>query len=313
LTKKITGALLILIALFMILRPQPNLFAAPTLQTSTPTPAPTEEPMEEGADMASAPAAADEAAVEPTIAELAARIDALQAQIDELAAAHAEMEASAAPAEVTTAVYLLDTAGLHELDVRLNEDGLIEPSDAGNVGRVARLLSSVAWPQALAGDAVHLTDLLKQLATALENDDAETAAPLATQVHDLGHDFSHATEEWVSAAALISDTHVAGQAFRVTSAVYLLDTAGLHDIDVRLNEEGVIQAADAGLVGRVARLRSAVDWPDDLSTGARGWVDVLLELAPALDNEDVEAAAPLATEAHDVGHEFSHEAEHWLG
>jgi hypothetical protein len=207
----------------------------------------------------------DAAAIEPTLAELAARIEALEAQVQALSRA-AESHAASAN-EVTTAVYLLDTAGLHDIDVRLNEEDLIEPSDAGAVARVARLLATVAWPEDLAEGGAALTDLLTQLAAALTDDDLETAAPLATQAHETQHDFSHAAEHWLGETTMMSGSHAAGQAFRVTSAVYLLDTAGLHDIDVRLNEEGVIEPSDAGAVARVARLLPSVDWPEDLAGG----------------------------------------------
>ncbi|MEZ4728502.1 MAG: hypothetical protein R3E79_15315 [Caldilineaceae bacterium] len=84
--------------------------------------------------------------------------------------------------------------------MRLNEEGVIEPADAGRVARVARLLSSVDWPEALATEAVTLTNVLTALTTALTDDDLETAAPLATQVHETQHDFSHAAEHWLSEA-----------------------------------------------------------------------------------------------------------------
>jgi hypothetical protein len=303
--KKLTVALLVIFALLTVLHQQPHLLAAPLWQSGTPTPAPTEEPVEESVD---APAA-EEMTAEPTISDLMGRIDALQAQVDQLTAT---IHPAASPAEVTTAVYLLDTAGLHGLDERLNGEGVIEASDAGNVGRVARLLSSVVWPEPLAADAAALVETLRQLASALRDDDLEAAAPLATQAHEDQHDFSHEAEHWLGEAD-VSTTPPAGQAFRVTSAVYLLDTAGLHGLDVRLNEEGVIEARDAGVVGRVARLLSSVDWPHDLSAAAADLIDVLTQLGAALANDDLAAAAPLATQAHEDQHAFSHEAEHWLG
>jgi hypothetical protein len=36
-------------------------------------------------------------------------------------------------------------------------------------------------------------------------------------------------------------------------------------------------------------------------------------LSTALANDDLETAAPLAVDAHDLGHDLSHAAEHWLG
>lgn len=284
---------------------RPTLHAAAFVAT-TPTPAPVEEPANAAITITTTMIAEGAA---PTLADLQAQIAALQAQVDELAAAHATSH----PADlnqVTTAVYLLDNAGLHDLDVRLNEEGTIEPGDAGRVARLSRLLASVAWPEPLTTEIVTLTTALADLTIALENDDLETAAPLATLVHDVQHDFSHGVEHWAEEAA--PPVYGDGQAFRVTSAVYLLDTAGLHDLDVRLNEEGVIEAGDSGRVARVARLLDTVDWPEPLATEVVTLTTVLSDLATALENDDVTTAAPLATQVHDVQHDFSHAAEHWL-
>ncbi|MEZ4728501.1 MAG: hypothetical protein R3E79_15310 [Caldilineaceae bacterium] len=182
-TKKFSFTMIVLFGTLLLLTRQPLALAAPVAQSNTPTPTPAEE----------APAAA--AATEPTLQDLLARVDALQAQVAALEAQTATAHATTADANaVTTALYLLDTAGLHDLDVRLNEEGVIEPADAGRVARVARLLSSVAWPDALAADATALIDLLDQLATALTDDDLETAAPWRPRSDETQHDFSHAAE-----------------------------------------------------------------------------------------------------------------------
>ncbi len=216
--------------------------------------------------------------------------------------------------QVTTAIYLLDTAGLHDLDVRLNEEGVIEPGDAGTVNRVARLLSTVDWPEAVATDAISLTNVLTELGVALTNDDVAAAAPLATQVHEVQHGLSHAAEHWLGEATIAAEAHdPAGQLNRVTTAIYLLDTAGLHDLDVRLNEEGVIESGDAGTVNRVARLLSTVDWPETMATDAISLTNVMSELGAALADDNVEVAAPLSAEVHELQHGLSHAAEHWLG
>ena len=285
----------------------PFLAAAPL---SAPTPTPAEEPVivavtETMTLTTEAPAAVPTS----TLADLQAQLTALQAQLDTLTV-HGAVEETADLNQVTTAVYLLDTAGLHDLDVRLNEEGTIEPGDAGRVARVGRLLASVAWPKPLATEIVTLTTALADLTTALENDDVVAAAPLATLVHEVQHNFSHAVEHWAEEAA--APAHGGGQAFRVTNAVYLLDTAGLHDLDVQLNEEGVIEAGDSGRVARVARLLGTVDWPEPLATEVITLTTLLTDLATALENDDVTAAAPLATQVHEVQHDFSHAAEHWL-
>jgi hypothetical protein len=307
--KNVALTLLLLCGLILLGYQGSTLLAAPPQQATTATPAPTEEPLEE-AEVEATEALTETVAVaaEPTLAELEARVDRLQAQVDAL-----RLRAGLAN-EVTTAVYLLDNAGLHGLDERLNNEGVIQPGDAGRVARIARVLSSVDWPPALAEDAAALTDTLHQLASALREDDLETAASLATVAHEDQHAFSHEAEHWLSEVTVLTGEHAtAGQAFRVTSAVYLLDNADLHGLDERLNNEGVIEPADAGRVARIARLLSSVDWPPALAEDAAALTDTLNQLASALREDDLEAAAPLATIAHEDQHAFSHEAEHWLG
>lgn len=100
--------------------------------------------------------------------------------------------------QVAVATYLMDTAGLHEIDERLNGEGLIEPGDAGVVNRVNSLLTVTAWPEELQAQVGLLKETLNQYAEALANDDLEAAKPLSTQVHDQQHDLSHAIEGWQS-------------------------------------------------------------------------------------------------------------------
>ncbi len=182
--KKITPfwAVLLLVSLFWLQNRVPLTFA----QTNTPTPPPVEETEADTPDLES----------------LLARIDELEARLASLEADESEaMAAEPLPVdwvnEVTTAVYLMDSAGLHDLDVRLNEEGEIMSSDAGRVGRLARLLTTVDWPDDLAEDAETVIGVINDLSTALTEDDVEAAAPLATQVHDDGHELSHAAEHWL--------------------------------------------------------------------------------------------------------------------
>lgn len=102
------------------------------------------------------------------------------------------------------------------------------------------------------------------------------------------------------------------QVFQVTTATYLLDTAGFHAIDERINEEGRIEPGDAGTVRRVRRVVAVTDWPPGLEAKADQLVGVLDQYAEALSNDDVEAAKSLASEAHEVQHDLSHAVEAWL-
>lgn len=187
------GELLLLTGWLLFAR-QPTAFASPFAQDATPTPAEEEHTHshEEAASVMTDTAASDESA-EPTLHDLMHQIEALQAQVDELQAGTHAGHAEASANEVVTAIYLLDTAGLHALDDRLNQEKVINAGDSGNVARVAGLLASVArlYQNRWRSNATTLIDLLNSLSTALENDDVATAAPLSTQVHEAQHEFSH--------------------------------------------------------------------------------------------------------------------------
>jgi hypothetical protein len=102
------------------------------------------------------------------------------------------------------------------------------------------------------------------------------------------------------------------QVFEVTTAAYLMDTAGFHDLDDRVNEEGTILPGDAGLVHRVNQILLVTDWPAGLEAKASQLVGILEEYATALANDDLEAAKPLAAAAHEAQHDLSHAIETWL-
>jgi copper(I)-binding protein len=237
---------------------------------------------------------------------------------DQAAAPADDHAAVAAPAgqrfQAAIATYLLDTAGLHALDERLNNDGLIDPGDAGVIERVRGVLAATPWPTELAESANTLITVFDDFAAALAEDDVETAAPLAAQAHEVQHDFSHAVAQWVESHGADHQAAVDEQTRRFQAAVatYLLDTAGLHAMDERLNNDGLIDPGDAGTVQRVGGVLTATSWPTELADAAADLTTVLDQYATALSNDDAEAAAPLAAQAHEVQHDFSHAVDAWL-
>lgn len=310
----VVAALLLLTAL--ALSPSgPALFAAQSNQqaSGTPTPAPEAEataiPMAEETSVA-----ADESEAEPTLADLSARIESLEATVAELYAAH-EAAHSASYDDVNSvnvAIYLLDAAGMHELETRLVSEGEILPGDSGQVGQIGRVLSTVAWPDELAAEAAALQEMLANLSAALADDDLETVQPLSTEAHVAYHVFSHNAQMWIAEASAQKMAAAPGQANRVNTALYLLDGAGLHALAERLSEDEEILPGDSGQVGQVARLLSTVDWPEELTGDAAALHETLVALAAALADDDLESATPLADAAHDAQHDFSHAAQGWL-
>jgi hypothetical protein len=81
-------------------------------------------------------------------------------------------------------------AQLHAMDEDLNETGVIESSYIPNTRGAVRLLALTDWPADLQEEADALHDTAVELLHALEADDAETAGPLATELHEAEHDFN---------------------------------------------------------------------------------------------------------------------------
>lgn len=217
------------------------------------------------------------------------------------------------PFQVAVATYLLDTAGLHDIDERLNGEGLIDPGDAGMVNRVNQLLVATRWPEGLQGQVGSLQTTLVTYAEALADDNLEAAKLLATQAHEQQHDLSHAVEQWLGdIAGGVSSLSLQEQQFQVTVVTYLMDTAGFHEMDERLNGEGLIEPDDAGVVNQINKLLAVTAWPVSLHAQVGSLRDSLSQYAEALANDDLEAAKPLSTQVHELQHDLSHAIEDWL-
>jgi hypothetical protein len=103
-----------------------------------------------------------------------------------------------------------------------------------------------------------------------------------------------------------------GQAFQVATALYLLDTTGFHAMDESINLENTIQPEFVGAVERARRMVALTAWPEDLHENVEALQDTLEAFAAALADDDVDAAKPLATQAHEQQHELSHAVGDWL-
>jgi uncharacterized protein YoxC len=142
------------------------------------------------------------AAVKETVNGLRADLDALAVKVDAMTATEEGMDehsaqTSADAFNVAVAQYFLDTAGFHGIDEALNETMTIEASYYSTVSRVRKVIMQITWPEELQEQATAFDDVLGQFAEALEADNAEEAAPLATQVHEAQHDLSHAIDAWL--------------------------------------------------------------------------------------------------------------------
>ena len=81
-------------------------------------------------------------------------------------------------------------AALHAMDEDLNATGVIESSYIPNTRGAIRLLALTDWPAEFQEEADAVHDVAVELLHALESDDAATAGPLATDLHEVEHDFN---------------------------------------------------------------------------------------------------------------------------
>jgi hypothetical protein len=111
-------------------------------------------------------------------------------------------------------------------------------------------------------------------------------------------------------ATQIASTAMVGQTI---AAVYLLDNAGLHEVDTALGAGTDVPAGSLGLVQNAYVVSAATQWPAPLKDTASQLSSELDRLQSALKAGNMGAAMAPAHDAHELGHTLSHMAYDWLG
>ncbi len=97
------------------------------------------------------------------------------------------------------------------------------------------------------------------------------------------------------------------QLFQIAVATYLMDNAGFHALDDQLNEDGDPPTLEnAAMITHIRNALAGTEWSADLQTQVDELIAVLDPLTVALQDADMETAAPLATDAHERQHDLSH-------
>lgn len=133
-------------------------------------------------------------ALEGQFDEMNAAVGGLTMNIDQLVATETN---HTSPFDVAIAQFVMDTAGFHEIEESLAAGDPIDPSFLGTVLRVEKVLTNTEWPEELSPGVEQFLVSLHEFQTALEADDAAEAAPLATAVHDEGHELSEMIDAWL--------------------------------------------------------------------------------------------------------------------
>jgi hypothetical protein len=136
----------------------------------------------------------------------------LEDQIDQLTQQVADLRAREQQAEMVTALYILNTAGLHGIDEAANAGEELPEGAGGAVDRALLAVAITDWPDHLQGGADGMKAALEELAAALDGEDAAAIASAATTVHDTQHDFADEAGAMLNAAAgLESEEHKEGE------------------------------------------------------------------------------------------------------
>jgi hypothetical protein len=122
---------------------------------------------------------------------------------DEAEVAHA----AAIKAQVMHTMYVLDTAGFHELDTSL-QAGTLPAGSYGAVHRARIMTQATEWPEGLQGVAATEVAQLTALENALKDENVDAAKDPAHQVHENGHDLSAKTYDWLSGGQSPAPAHM---------------------------------------------------------------------------------------------------------
>jgi hypothetical protein len=111
--------------------------------------------------------------------------------------AQADLQLSIQKTQAMTTAYQLDTSGLHDLDVRMNNGEFVSGA-LGKVRKARIAVQSTMWPHEMQDTANALVAEMTSLETALRNEDVAGGAPYAKQVHDVAHVLSDGVYTWLS-------------------------------------------------------------------------------------------------------------------
>jgi hypothetical protein len=112
--------------------------------------------------------------------------------------------------QTIAAVYLLDNAGLHEIDSALGAGTALPAGSLGQVQNAYVVSAATQWPAPLKDTASQLTGQLDHLQSALMAGNMGAAMGPAHDAHELGHTLSHMAYDWLSAQAGVTMPEMTG-------------------------------------------------------------------------------------------------------
>ena len=123
-----------------------------------------------------------------------------------------------------------------------------------------------------------------------------------------------ATEPAAATEASMEHSHSAeADAFELSVAQVIMDSAGFHRIATALSETQTIDPTYLSTVTSVSKILSHTTWPADLNDQAQAFIESLGTFSAALEADNVADAVTFSETVHDAQHELSHSIEHLLG
>lgn len=121
-----------------------------------------------------------------------------------------QIASTAMVGQTIAAVYLLDNAGLHEIDAALTDGSDLPVTSLGQVQNAYKVAAATRWPAPLKDTASQLTAQLGRLQTALQAGDMNGAMSPAHDAHELGHTLSHMAYDWLGTQAGVTTPAMTG-------------------------------------------------------------------------------------------------------
>jgi hypothetical protein len=149
------------------------------------------------------------------------------------------------------------------------------------------------------------------------NDQSIRLGSLESQLAALEVQFGEVSTSVSGLTASIEEMATAEEAhaprFDVAVAQFVMDTAGFHAMEEALASGNPIDPSAVSTVGRVHKIVSSTEFPEELQEAVEGFLGDLEALEAVLEADDAADAAPLAAAVHESQHDLSHMIDEWLG
>ena len=217
----------------------------------------------------------------------------------------------------TSALYLINSSGLHALSALLKSAGSIEEIGVHAEDRVRGVLElsrASTFPEVLSGEVASFEGAASDLLDALAAGDLAAAAIVGEAAHGAQHALYHASYQWLAEHRDGPEDPLLA-AVSVVAALDVIDGTDLHGFHLRLESAQSLDGQD--LIGRDELLAAltasrAAPFPDLLAESVAAFQTDIQALVDALDSSDLEAAKMASAGAHGSQHVLSHRAYGWL-